>query len=89
MSDDFKKLGALNAEDDPVHRLDFWHTDKPKCPHCGVFYDIHRHDAWDLYSEDEEHTVTCPECDWDFVVVTTISYAFSTDEQPEPEDETP
>lgn len=69
-----KKLEALKkCGNDIVDRLEFFGNRNPKCPYCGEEW-------WELY-EEGDHTVTCPSCDHDFIVRTSVSYSFSTDEQ--------
>ena len=60
----------------------YWGADSPKCPHCGEVCDVSDNEWWKLY-EEGEHEVTCPHCDGDFTVSTSVSYSFSTDEQPD------
>lgn len=69
-----KKLEALKkCGNDIVDRLEFFGNRNPKCPYCGEEW-------WELY-EEGDHTVTCPSCDHDFIVRTSVRYSFSTDEQ--------
>jgi hypothetical protein len=63
------------------HTLDFFGNKTPKCPHCGNDFHIAQNEAWDLYDENDGHSVNCPNCERDFDVVTRCSYTFSTDEQ--------
>lgn len=70
-------LEALNASDS----MEFWGNKQPKCPHCGAEYDIDRHEAWELYSDDDEHEVDCGTCELSFRVRTITTHVFSTDEQ--------
>lgn len=76
-----KKLAALNAAVDKW--WEFGHLDAPLCPHCKSEFDISENEAWELYSDQEDHVVTCPSCELDFSVRSHASYSFSTDEQPE------
>lgn len=75
-----EKLAALNACKDAMDRLDFYGNRHPKCPHCGETCNVNEHEWWKLY-EEGEHEVTCPHCDHDFTVSTSISYWFSTEFQ--------
>lgn len=71
------------AKEDEPHMPDgYWGADIPKCPHCGEVCDVSDNEWWRLY-EEGEHEVTCPHCDGDFTVSTSVSYSFSTDEQPD------
>ena len=60
----------------------------PRCPHCGEEFSIENHEAWHLYGDDgDENVVTCDHCGDGFTVTTDVSYSFSTNEQPEDEDD--
>lgn len=72
-----EKLVAL--KEGPSYR--FSANDKPKCPHCGVDFDIAENEAWFLYDENDTHDVTCPSCEGDFRVESSARWTFSTDEQ--------
>lgn len=76
-----EKLWAINNE--PSHTFEY--QQYPRCPHCGITYDIERHEKWELYgSEDGEETVLeCGGCSHEFTVTANVSHSFSTDEQPE------
>lgn len=79
-----EKLAALKKamdEDGPCP-LDFWGNKSPRCPHCGKECDVSENEWWYLY-EEGEHEVSCPYCDEDFTVSTSVSYRFSTDNQEE------
>lgn len=73
-----ERFAALRAE--PDGSLKFWGNPSPKCPHCGESISVSEHELWKLY-EEGEHDVTCPFCDEDFTVSTSVSYSFSTDSQ--------
>lgn len=75
-----KKLAALKACRGALERLEFFGNKSPKCPHCGTESDVSDNEWWKLY-EEGEHEVTCPSCDEDFTVSTSVSYSFSTDNQ--------
>ena len=85
MSDRDNKFAALSQCKDAMDRLEFFRNDEPKCPHCGHDCDISENGWWRLY-EEGEHDVTCPSCDNDFTVSTSVSYSFSTDEQEQSDD---
>ena len=74
-----EKLAALKKG----NSLDFWGTDNPICPHCGDEFDIRENEAWELYDENEHHTVECVSCETEFTVISSASWTFSTDEQEE------
>lgn len=73
-------LAALAAAKQERNTIDFFGNDQPKCPHCGLTYDISQNGAWNLY-EEGEHEATCDKCELDFVVSVRISYTFSTENQ--------
>ncbi|WAC72105.1 hypothetical protein OU995_21425 [Roseateles sp. SL47] len=72
---------ALNQAKAHGAELDFWANPAPRCPHCGKTSHISDNDWWRLY-EEGTHDVACPSCDQDFSVRTSVSYSFSTDQQP-------
>lgn len=76
------KLAALKRCAGALERLDFFANKNPKCPHCGEECSVSDNEWWHLY-EEGEHEVTCPACDEDFTVSTSVSYSFSTDNQEE------
>ncbi len=61
---------------------DYWACKEPKCPHCDRSINVSDHELWDLY-EEGERSIWCPYCDKEFQVRTSVSYAYSTDNQPE------
>ena len=67
-------LEALKSQGD----MAFWLNKHPKCPHCGTDYDVSKNDAWRLCNENT-HDVSCPNCDLDFRVKSSVTYHFSTD----------
>jgi transposase-like protein len=71
-------FAALKAE--PASSLEFWGNKKPRCPHCGESHSVSENEWWRLY-EEGEHEVTCPDCDGDFTVSTSVTYSFSTEQQ--------
>lgn len=73
-----KRLEKLNAGDS----FDFRINDNPVCPHCGFVCDIHDLEWWELF-EEGDHSVDCPECDLEFLVVSEAKWSFSTDQQDE------
>ena len=70
------KLQALKNGD----YFDFMINSNPVCPHCGAICDIHELEWWELFEEDD-HTVDCPHCDIEFLVVSKATWRFSTDQQ--------
>jgi hypothetical protein len=73
-------FSALREAQDAGTTAQFWRNENPVCPHCGQVIDIAAHDLWDLCKEDL-HDVECPFCDSEFAVVTSVTVAFSTDDQ--------
>ena len=67
-------LEALKKQGD----MDFWLNKQPKCPHCGNDFDVSKNDAWRIYAEDT-HDVSCPSCDLDFKVKSSVTFKFTTD----------
>lgn len=47
------------------------------CPNCNRPIDIPGDEMFRLY-EEGEHDITCPSCNTDFSVSTTVSHTFST-----------
>lgn len=82
MSEETEKFAALKRarEEDGIYPDEYWAASAPKCPHCGEVCSVSKNEWWKLY-EEGEHEVTCPSCDGDFSVRTSVSYSFSTDEQ--------
>lgn len=80
------KFRALKGCKGAMERLEFFASSDPKCPHCGDECSVSDNEWWKLY-EEGEHDVTCPSCDEDFTVRTSVSYSFSTDEQEDYEDD--
>lgn len=76
------KFAALRRakKEERYYPSDFWRKDDPKCPHCSTECKVSDNDWWKLY-EEGEHEVSCPSCDEDFTVTTSVSFSFSTDEQ--------
>lgn len=85
MTTEKTRFAALDNATDVMGRLDFVRNDKPKCPHCGHDCCVIDNEWWELY-EEGEHEVTCPSCDQDFTVSTSVSYSFSTDSQERDDD---
>ena len=73
-------LEALKKSQEEGEWLEFFGNDNPKCPHCGADCEISQNDWYSLY-EEGEHEVTCPDCDRDFIVSTSVSYTFTTEHQ--------
>lgn len=76
-----EKLEALRKD----RGLEFFANDAPKCPHCGEDFDITRNEAWFLFDENDTHTVECFRCENPFLVKSSATWRFSTDEQEEVE----
>lgn len=70
---------AFRAEPDALGRLDYFCNKDPKCPHCGTEVNVGDNELWKLY-EEGEHDISCPNCDLDFTVTTSVTYSFSTDD---------
>lgn len=79
------RLEALKNAQEAGAEYDFCMNKQPKCPHCANEYSIQDNEAWELY-EDGEHELKCPSCGEEFTVKANVSYAYSTDEQPEDDD---
>jgi hypothetical protein len=62
------------------HYLDYWHNEKPKCPHCDEDFDVWGGDnPLSLDYEDGGRTAfECQSCQKEFVCVTHVSHTFST-----------
>ena len=73
---------ALSKAGSEVKRyVEFGHLTEPKCPHCGREVDVDENEFYFL-QEAGEHKVTCPFCEQDFQVETTVtSYTYSTFKQ--------
>lgn len=59
--------------------FDTWSTDYVICPHCG--YAIPTDLGYEYFPEiyeDGSHKITCPECDKDFILETSVSYSYET-----------
>jgi transposase-like protein len=63
----------------------FWGRPSPRCPHCGHSYDVSKHDAWHIYAEGT-HDLSCPSCDLDFKVRTSVRHSFTTDSDVQKDD---
>lgn len=72
-----ERLSALKAG----NRMDFFGNAGPKCPHCGVEFNVIEQEWYRLYDDNEDHDVECPRCEDQFMVRTHATYSFSTDEQ--------
>jgi transposase-like protein len=59
--------------------MGFWLNERPRCPHCGADFDVSKNDAWRIYAEGH-HDLSCPSCDLDFKVKSSVTFKFSTDE---------
>ncbi len=59
--------------------FDTYSTDFVICPHCGyaIPTDLSYEDFPEIY-EDGGHEITCPECDKDFILETSVSYSWET-----------
>ncbi len=66
---------------------ELWHDKFVRCPKCGHLWDPSECEDYDLLG-DGEHDATCPECDHDFEISTSISFSFKSPERiQEAEDE--
>lgn len=76
---EFEKIQAniLEATDD--EEVDTFSSDYVICPYCGEAMDTcyGYEDFPELY-EEGDHLVTCPNCDKEFVLETSISYYYET-----------
>jgi len=75
-----RRFDALKKSGRSGELLEFFGNDNPKCPHCGVTSRIDDNEWYELY-EEGMHEVTCPDCDLDFSVSTSVSYSFTTENQ--------
>ena len=71
-----EKFKALKSGDS----MDFWGNTHPKCPHCGRECVVSDLEWYECY-EEGEHEVVCPSCEGSFLVSTTVSHSYSTDDQ--------
>ena len=56
-----------------------------RCPKCGYKWNAYEDDEYTILS-DGEHTVSCHQCDYEFGIVTNVSYSFvSPERQPRSE----
>jgi len=69
--------------------LDYWREPRPRCPHCGVPFEIWSGDnPLDLnYNDGGKTTLECGACEKEFVCVTVVEYSFSTAVSEEAADE--
>ncbi len=76
------KFHALRINDTLPYdqRLDFECVDNPVCPHCGSIYNIHDHEAWELYNEGD-YDIECGGCDLEFNVVVGVIHHYTTLDQ--------
>lgn len=51
------------------------HPSEVRCPKCGYHWRVGDGDDYDLY-EDGTHEVSCPDCNFDFEVETSVTYSF-------------
>lgn len=65
---------------------DFWRNDDVRCPHCGNCINVADHEMWELY-EEGEHEIECPYCELSMTVQSDVKYSFSTEDQPDDEDD--
>lgn len=59
------------------------HDREVRCPKCGHHWGVGDGEDYELYAEDA-HPVTCGECNYDFEVVTHVSYTFVSPERIKP-----
>lgn len=62
--------------------MDTGSSDYVICPYCGYAMDTcyGYEDFPELY-EEGDHVITCPECDQDFILNTSISYYYETEKR--------
>lgn len=66
-------MGATEQDSQP--EIDHEYTDNPVCPYCGYVCG----DTWELdFGTSEETTVTCCECERDYIVSAHFSVNYST-----------
>ncbi len=64
------------SEDEEV---DTGSSDYVICPYCGEGLETcYGYEDFPEIYEEGEHTITCPECDKDFVLETSVSYYYET-----------
>lgn len=61
----------MNTSDDAVK-----HWDRVRCPHCG--WTRHAHAACEDIYREGKHTITCAQCDEEFIVETHVSHSFES-----------
>lgn len=73
---EFKDFYEKAEEDE---EFDTYSTDYVICPHCGyaIPTDFGYEDFPEAY-EDGDHEITCPECDKNFILETSVSYSYET-----------
>ena len=53
------------------------HDERVRCPKCRHIMVVHDMEDYETYREDE-HSVSCDECDHDFEIQTYVTYSFSS-----------
>lgn len=72
------QLNVREAKED--EDPDTYSTDYVICPYCGCELptDLSYEDFPEIY-EEGDHKLTCPECDKDFRLTTSVSYSWETE----------
>jgi len=55
------------------------HSHLIRCPKCKNTWDINDGDDYDFFSEGE-HSTSCPECNFQFEIITSVEYTFESPE---------
>ena len=62
-------------------------NEQPICPYCGTSHDIEENQSLELYDRDEgDHEIECESCDKKYTVSVIVEYKFSTEDQPDDEE---
>lgn len=64
----------------PDEDPDTFSSDYVVCPYCGcaLHTDLGYEDFPEIY-EEGDHTLTCPDCEKDFILTTHVSYSWETE----------
>lgn len=69
--------GACKSLDNPE---ELHHDDHIRCPKCGRHWNVFDGESYELQA-DGEHDVTCPDCNHEFEIVTTVRCSFQSPER--------
>lgn len=74
-----REFDEFNEQAEPDEEFDTWSSDFVICPHCGyaIPADVSYEDFPEIY-EEGGHELTCPECNKDFILETSVSYSYET-----------